>query len=121
VLTGAVYQMVEPADQLGDDLVPVGLVQDLVPGAGIGAGRHVGQARGLIPFGQWGQQCQAAVHRVGLADGDVDRQAGPDRGDLSRIGAPPRAGEHGPGRIGVDPEAAARIGHVGVDDDLITG
>ena len=92
-----------------------------MPGVGEGADRHVGQARGLVAFGQRDQQRQAAVNRVGLAGGDVDRQAGPDRGDLGRIGAPPRADEHGPGRISIDPEAATRIGDVGIDDGLVTG
>jgi threonine/homoserine efflux transporter RhtA len=41
---------VEPADQLGDDLGPVDLVQDLVPRLGIGADGHLGQARGPQPL-----------------------------------------------------------------------
>ena len=41
VRAGAGYDPVEPAAQVGDDLIPVGLVQDLVAGGRVGADRHV--------------------------------------------------------------------------------
>jgi membrane associated rhomboid family serine protease len=50
-LAGACRHPVEPGGQLGDDLVAVGLVQDLVPGVRVGADGHVGQARGLVALG----------------------------------------------------------------------
>jgi hypothetical protein len=45
------HHAIDPGGQLGDDLVAVSLVQDLVPGVRVGADGHVGQARGLVALG----------------------------------------------------------------------